>query len=145
MTQTTQRIKYIHGRRTIIENVLPNGKRHGRYREWYRFNQSGNIKIECNYKNGKVGGLYKQWYMNRRREEESNWKDGKKHGSYKVWYPLSKGGDKWEESNYKDGKLHGICKEWFQYDTKCMESNYKDGERLGVHYMGGIGMKIIII
>ena len=73
----------------------------GLHTEYY---DSGQTRVEINYKDGQSDGKFHEWYENGKKKEEKNYKDGKLHGKLTCWY--GNGLEKYEE-NYKDGKQDG--------------------------------------
>jgi hypothetical protein len=73
--------------------VLPNGQKHGLYRELYKIN--GAITKECYYINDKKEGLFREWFTNGKLSKEFTYVNDVKNGVFRGW-------------NYK-GVLRGKC------------------------------------
>jgi antitoxin component YwqK of YwqJK toxin-antitoxin module len=78
---------------------LPNGKKHGLYREWDSF---GQLWYEHNYQHGQLHGLYQRWYSNGQLAYESNYQQGQSHGLCRRWY---EDGQLMYELNYQQGQV----------------------------------------
>jgi len=53
--------------------ILPNGYRHGLFKQW---RSDGLLRVECTYKDGKKEGLYRAWRANGQLFSECTYKDG---------------------------------------------------------------------
>jgi MORN repeat protein len=71
----------------------------GLYREYF---ESGQKKLEYNYRLGKLNGECKEYYENGKLKAEYYCNNGEFDGLYKKYYP---NGELETEYNYKDGKL----------------------------------------
>ena len=103
-------------------SILPNKKRYGKYKEWYK---DGVLALRHNYKNGDLDGECKDWHNNGKLWMHRFFKEGKLNGEYKEWY---NNGKLWIQRNYKNGDLHGECKEWWR--RLYIRTIYKDGVEL---------------
>lgn len=98
---------------------LPNGTRHGLFREWY---PCGQLKYEKNYNQNQLHGLFREWYENGRLKYEYNYVQNQLHGLCREWY---ENGRLWYEYNYDQDQLHGLFREWYKTGQLKYKKNYK--------------------
>jgi antitoxin component YwqK of YwqJK toxin-antitoxin module len=120
------------------EGFIRNGKRVGRYAEWY---ENGVQSIAAVYRKGLLNGLETQWRKDGSKSSETRYRNDKKHGTAIEWYP---DGQKRSITRYKDdyeidttyvwhsnGRLH--TKKVY-YSTCLMESIEWDEEGRVVYH-----------
>ena len=98
--------------------------RNGLHTEYY---DSGQTRVELNYKDGNQDGKWTRWYENGQIEAEEKYKDGKLNGKWTRWY---ENGQKRYENNYKDGERNGKSTWWYENGQKRYSDNYKDGKQV---------------
>lgn len=88
----------------------------------------GRIESLGEIKNGKREGKWTEWYTNGQMQSEGNYKDGKQDGKLTGWHA---NGQIRSEINFKDGKLNGKWTWWYESGQLKSEKNFKDGKRKG--------------
>ena len=101
----------------ILDGVILNGLKQGKFRHWH---ENGQLKIEGIYKNGIEEGLFRGWYENGQLEEEVNFKNGKLNGLARDWY---ENGELEKEVMYDNGIENGIEKSWYENGQLAYEIN----------------------
>jgi len=87
--------------------------------------ESGNIKIEWNYRHGKVNGVANQYFENGDLLGEWNYKNGQYDGLSKEYFDNGKLKGEW---NFEEGKQQGITRKYYRDGTLRGEWNYKNGQ-----------------
>lgn len=95
-------------------------------KEYY---ESGQLKLEANFKDGKQNGISKAYYESGQLEGEGNFKDGKAEGISKAYY---ESGQLKQEVNYEDDKREGLAKEYYESGELQFEGNFKDDKPVGI-------------
>ena len=88
----------------------------------FKNRMGGKTEFEGSYKDGKREGKWTEWYKNGLKEKEVTYKDGKIDGLLTSWY---EDGQKRLEATYKDGKLNGKWISWYENGQKKQEATYK--------------------
>ena len=96
-----------------VEGLLRNGKRHGKWKYYYR---SSGLKAVGNYVDGELDGNWEWWRENRQPLQAGAFKNGKQVGLWKRYY---ENGQLWDEGTYEDGGKLASGK----YTTKLVRSN----------------------
>jgi antitoxin component YwqK of YwqJK toxin-antitoxin module len=65
-----------------------------------KYDENGQKESEGNHKNGKKNGKWTEWYINGQIYVEGNYTDGKQDGKTTNWY---ENGQIMSEGDYKDG------------------------------------------
>jgi antitoxin component YwqK of YwqJK toxin-antitoxin module len=104
--------------------VLPNGKIHGEYKNWY---EHGKLWEHAFYENGERNGEFKIMYSDGQLFKHSSYKNGKSNGECKQWHF---NGQLSEHVFYENDKLNGEYKEWFPNGKLWKHAFYKDGKEI---------------
>ena len=108
---------------------MRDGKKHGKWAEWYR---DGQTEIEGSYQEDKKHGKWTRWRSNGQKVKEENYQDGVLHGKWVEWYENgqieTEGSYQIEtEGSYQEDKKHGKWTRWRSNGQKVKEENYQDG------------------
>jgi len=121
----TGEIEYQNEANLSINNYL-NGKRHGKSKCWYLYNNQ--IYYEIDYQNGRQNGLSKYWHDNGNIWEIAHCKDGRLHGEIEAW---KKTGDKIRHGLYANGTwLNG----YYYIKQISPKSYFKPNKTISLNY-----------
>ncbi len=117
----------------------------GEFKQWYRQENGGHLKIHRFTKNYFDHGEYKEWYSKEKGGHlkiRCFYENGILNGSYRKWYPKLNGGDLEIHCFYQDGKLHGFCNEYYskpkgQIVIGCVYRNGKENGVWSEYYSNG--------
>ena len=132
--------------RIRAEGVTVDGKKHGRWTEWWRADQR---LSEGTYLLGKRQGAWTYWHENGEVKERGAYKDDLPDGPWSWNYA---DGSLRLALSYTDGKSHGRMQEWAEDGSLMREGSFVDGEpdgrwveshpdgspRSETHYVGGL-------
>ena len=108
--------------------IYKNGKRDGRYQEFYERNHR--LKCEVEYRNGNRDGRYQEFYEeNQKLKLEVEYKDGLKEGPLRKYFPLKDTVS--EEIFYENGERHGPYKKYYPNSQLSEDATFLDGKKEG--------------
>jgi antitoxin component YwqK of YwqJK toxin-antitoxin module len=118
----------------VIKTVrVDNGKKHGKYVEYYK---NGQIFVDTTYRNirdiSRIHGKCISYYENGQIYEDATYQIicdvSQKHGKYTSYF---ENGQIWEDTTYQNSQIHGKYIRYHQNGQLYINATYQNGERCG--------------
>lgn len=142
LRQHTTAAKEIVVRRHVVCNeeywALPNGTKHGRWRQYYY--DDGDLQFDGEYVDGKLHGKYREYYSDRDLKCETDYVRGVANGTKISYYRT---GEVWIHENLVNGVRAGKLTCYYTSDRVDYDVDYVDGKKNGQYtyyiddYVGG--------